>query len=92
MPNLIVLEYFAQFLFQLPLGQHVFYPAPCSLAAFARGHRFRAAFGALDEGIEIVRFFGFAEKLIVDIEMFVFAFAHFWRKAPEINGIDQLSL
>jgi hypothetical protein len=34
-----------------------------------------------------VRFFGFAEKLIVDIEMFVFAFAHFWRKAPEINGI-----
>jgi hypothetical protein len=36
-----------------------------------------------------VRFFGLAKKLIVDIEMFVFAFAHFSRKAPEINRIDK---
>jgi hypothetical protein len=37
-----------------------------------------------------VRFFGFPEKLIVNIEMFVFAFTHFSRKALEINGIEQL--
>jgi hypothetical protein len=36
-----------------------------------------------------VRFFGFPEKLIVDVEMFVFAFAHCSRKALEINRIDQ---
>jgi hypothetical protein len=39
-----------------------------------------------------VCFFGLPEKLIVNIEMFVFAFAHFSRKALEINGIDQLGL
>jgi hypothetical protein len=36
-----------------------------------------------------MRFFGLAKKLIIDIEMFVFAFAHFSRKALEINRIDQ---
>jgi hypothetical protein len=36
-----------------------------------------------------MRFFRLAKKLIVDVEMFVFAFAHFSRKAPEINRIDQ---
>jgi hypothetical protein len=35
-----------------------------------------------------MRFFGFPEKLIVDIEMFVFAFTHCSRKALEINRID----
>jgi hypothetical protein len=35
-----------------------------------------------------VRLLGFTEKLIVDIEMFVFAFAHGSRKALEINRID----
>jgi hypothetical protein len=35
-----------------------------------------------------MRFFGLAKKLIIDVEMFVFAFAHFSRKAPEINRID----
>jgi hypothetical protein len=34
-------------------------------------------------------FFGFAKKLIIDIEMFVCAFAHCSRKALEINRIDQ---
>jgi hypothetical protein len=87
---LFVLEYFAQLLFQLALSEYVFDPAPGSLAAFADSHRFGAALGALNEGIEVVRFFGLPEKLIVYIEMFVFAFTHFSRKAPEINGIDQL--
>jgi hypothetical protein len=36
-----------------------------------------------------VGFFSLAKKLIVDVEMFVFAFAHFSRKALEINRIDQ---
>jgi hypothetical protein len=36
-----------------------------------------------------MRFLGFTEKLFVDVEMFVFAFAHFSRKALEINGIEQ---
>jgi hypothetical protein len=36
-----------------------------------------------------MRFFGFAKKLIVDIKMFVFAFAHCQRKALEINRIDR---
>jgi hypothetical protein len=89
---LIVLEYFAQFLFQLALGEYVFHPTPRCLAAFAGGHRFRTALDALYEGIEVVCFFGLPEKLIVNIEMFVFAFAHFSRKALEINGIDQLGL
>jgi hypothetical protein len=87
---LIVFEYVAQLFFQLPLGQNVFDAAPSCLPAFACGHRFGSAFCALDEGIEVVRFFGFPEKLIVNIEMFVFAFTHFSRKAPEINGIEQL--
>jgi hypothetical protein len=38
-----------------------------------------------------VRFFGLPEKFIVDIKMFVFAFAHCSRKALEINRIDQPS-
>jgi hypothetical protein len=74
---LIVFENIAQFLFQLAFCQNVFDPAPRRLAPFARGHRFRTALGALNEGIEVVSFFGFPEKLIVNIEMFVFAFAHF---------------
>src|SRR5258708_166798 len=86
----IVLEYIAQFLFQLAFRQDVLDPAPRRLAAFARRHCFRAPLRALYEGIKIVRFLGFPEKFIVNIEMFVFAFAHFWRKAPEINSIDQL--
>ena len=87
--GLIVFENFAQFLFQLPLSEYVFHSAPCRLAAFGGGHHFGSPFRALNQGIEVVRFFGFPEKLIVDVEMFVFAFAHFSRKAPEINRIDQ---
>jgi hypothetical protein len=87
---LIVFKYISQFLFQLAFREYVFDAAPSRLAAFTGSHRFGPALGALDEGIEVVRFFGFAEKLIVNIEMFVFAFAHFSRKAPEINRIDQL--
>jgi len=88
----VVFEYFAQFLFQLPLGEHVFHPAPCRLAAFSGGHGLGAPFRTLNQGIEVVRLFGFPEKLIVDIEMFVCTFAHCSRKAPEINRIDQLGV
>jgi hypothetical protein len=87
---LIVFKYISQFLFQLAFCKYVFDPAPSRLAAFTGSHRFGTPFCALNEGIEVVRFFGFPEKLIVNIEMFVFAFAHFSRKALEINGIDQL--
>ena len=45
--------------------------------------------GALQQGIEVMGFFGFAQELIVNIKMFVFAFTHFSRKALEINGIEQ---
>src|ERR1700690_2643023 len=88
----VVFEYFAQFLFQLPLSEYVFHAAPCRLAAFGGGHGLGAPFRALNQGIEVVRLFGFPEKLIVDIEMFVCAFAHCSRKAPEINRIDQLGI
>jgi len=54
----------------------------------ARGG-FGAPFSALQQGIEVVRFFGFPEKLVIDIKMFVFAFAHCSRKALEINRINQ---
>jgi hypothetical protein len=87
---LIVLENIAQFLFQLTLGEYVFHSAPRGLAAFARRRHFWTPFGAFDEGIEVVSLFGFPEKLIVDIKMFVFAFAHCSRKALEINRIDPL--
>src|SRR5450631_2080978 len=87
--GLIVFENIAQFFFQLPLGEHVFHATPSGLAALADGGDFGAPLGALQQGIEVVRFFGFPEKLLVDIEMFVFAFAHWWRKALEINRIDK---
>jgi hypothetical protein len=87
---LIVFKYISQFLFQLAFGENILDPAPSCLAAFTGSHRFGTALSALYERIEVVRFLGFAEKLIVNIEMFVFAFAHFSRKALEINRIDQL--
>jgi hypothetical protein len=34
-------------------------------------------------------FLGFAQELIVNVKMFVFACTHFSRKALEINGIEQ---
>ena len=73
----LVFENVAQLFFQLPLGQDVLDAAPSRLAAFAYRGRFRAALGPFYQRIEVMRFFGFAKKLIVDIEMFVFAFAHF---------------
>ena len=85
----LVFEDFAQLFFQLPLGKDVLDAAPRSLAALAYGNRLGAALRTLDQRIEVMRFFGLAKKLIVDIEMFVFAFAHFSRKAPEINRIDR---
>jgi hypothetical protein len=85
---LIVFEDIAQLFFQLALGDYVFHTAPGSLPAFAHRGRFGTPFGALQHGIELLRFFGFAEKLIVYVKMFVFAFAHCSRKAPEINRID----
>ena len=88
--RLFVLEDIAQLFFQLALGQHVLDAAPRRLPAFITGRRgFRSPFGALDQRIEVMGFFGFAKKLIVDIEVFVVAFAHCSRKALEINRIDQ---
>jgi hypothetical protein len=86
---LIVFEDIAQLFFQLAFGDYVFDSAPSSLATFAHRRRFGAPFGTLQHGIELLRFFGFPEKLIVNVKMFVFAFAHCSRKAPEINRIDQ---
>jgi hypothetical protein len=85
----LVFEDFAQLFFQLPLGKHVLDAAPCRLATLAHGSHLGAALRTLYQWIEVMRFFGLAKKLIIDVEMFVFAFAHFWRKAPEINRIDQ---
>jgi hypothetical protein len=85
----IVFENVAQLFFQLPLGEHVLYTAPSRLAALAYGRRFGAPLGSFQQWIEIMGFFGFAKKLIIDIEMFVCAFAHCSRKALEINRIDQ---
>ena len=84
----LVFEDFAQLFFQLPFGKHVLDPAPRRFAPLAHGGRLGAALRALYQRIEVMRFFSLAKKLIVDIEMFVFAFAHFSRKAPEINRID----
>ena len=86
---LIVFENVAQLFFQLPFGEHVLDTAPGRLPAFADSSGFRPPFGAFYQRIEVMRFFGFAKKLIVDIKVFVFAFAHCWRKALEINRIDQ---
>ena len=85
----LVFEDIAQLFFQLPLGKDVLDAAPRSLAALAHGNRLGAALRTLYQRIEVMRFFGLAKKLIIDVEMFVFAFAHFSRKAPEINRIDQ---
>jgi hypothetical protein len=87
--NSVVFENVAQLFFQLPLRQDVLDPAPSGFAAFDRRGRFGAPFGALQQRIEIMGFLGFTEELFVDVEMFVFAFAHFSRKALEINGIEQ---
>jgi hypothetical protein len=88
-PLSIVFEDIAQLFFQLPLGEHVLDAAPSRLAALTGGRRFGPTFRSALSGIEVMRFFGFAKKLIVDIKMFVFAFAHCSRKALEINRIDQ---
>ena len=85
----LVFEDIAQLFFQLPLGEHVLDAAPRSLATLADGCRLGAALHTFYQRIEVMRFFGLAKKLIVDVEMFVFAFAHFSRKVPEINRIDQ---
>ncbi len=74
----VVLEYLAQLFLQLPFGKHILDPAPCRFAPFAHGGGFRATLGAFDQRIKIVRFLSLAEKLIVDIKMFVVAFAHYF--------------
>jgi hypothetical protein len=85
----IVFEDVFELAFQLAFGQHILDAAPRRFTPFARGGSFGAALGTFYEGIEVMRFFGFAEKLIVDIEMFVIAFNHCSRKTLEINGIDR---
>jgi hypothetical protein len=82
-PCSVVFEYVAQFFFQLPLGEHILHPTPRGLATLARSGGFGTTLRALNQRIEIMRFFGFAKKLIIDIKMFVFAFTHCSRKAPE---------
>src|SRR6202047_1867536 len=84
----LVFEDFAQLFFQLPLGKHVLDAAPRSLATLAHGNRLGAALRAFYQRIEVMRFFRLAKKLIVDVEMFVFAFADFSSKAPEITRFD----
>ena len=86
---LVVLEDVFELFLQLTLGKHVLDTAPGRLAALAGSRGFRPTLGALYQRIEFVSFFGFTEKLIVDIKMFVFAFAHCSRKTLEINRIDQ---
>ncbi len=88
-PLSIVFEDIAQLFFQLPLGEHVLDAAPSRLAALTGSRRFGPTLGAFYQRIEVMRFFGFAKKLIIDIKMFVVAFAHCSRKALEINRIDQ---
>ena len=74
----------------LTLGKHILDAAPGCLAALFTGSRgFGPTLSAFYQRIEVMRFFGFAKKLIVDIKMFVVAFAHCSRKALEINRIDQ---
>src|SRR5882672_6269274 len=85
----LVFEDFAQLFFQLPLGKHILNAAPRNLATLAHGSGLGAALRTFYQRIEVMRFFGLAKKFLVDIEMFVFAFAHFSRKVPEINRIDQ---
>jgi hypothetical protein len=85
----IVFEDIAQLSFQLPLGKDILNPAPGRFAALAGSGGFGSALSAFYQRIEVVRFFGFAKKLVVDIEMFVVAFTHCSRKALEINRIDQ---
>ena len=75
-----------------PTGVRPRRPPPGSrrLCRVCRRRRFGAPFGAFQQRIEIMRFFGFAEKLIVDIEMFVFAFAHFREKPLKSIGSNRL--
>jgi hypothetical protein len=86
--RLIVFEDFAQFFFQLSLGKHVLDTAPGRLSSLSGRRCLWPPLGALHHGIEILRFLGFPKKLVVDIEVFVYAFAHCSRKALEINRID----
>ena len=85
----IVFENVAQLFFQLSLGEYVLDTTPCRLAALGYGRGFGPPLRSFQQRIEIMGFFGFAKKLIIDIEMFVCAFAHCSRKALEINRIDQ---
>jgi hypothetical protein len=88
---LIVFENVFELFFELTFGENVLDTAPRRFAALAGGSRFGPTLRAFYQRIEVMGFFGFAKKLIVDIEMFVFAFAHCSRKTLEINGIDQLN-
>src|ERR1700683_3980049 len=84
--GLIVFENVAQLFFQLPLGEDVLDSTPGGLAAFGGRRGLGPPFCPLQERIEIMGFFGFAKKLIVDIEMFVFAFTHCREKPLKSMG------
>ena len=87
-PPSVVFEYVAKLFFQLAFRENVLDAAPSRLPPLCGGGGFWPALGAFNQRIEIMRFFGLAKKLIVDVKMFVVSFAHFSRKALEINGID----
>ena len=72
--NSVVFEYVFEFFFELPLGKDILDPTPGRFTAFTGRGGLRPTLRALNQRIEIMRLFGFAEKLIIDIEMFVFAF------------------
>jgi hypothetical protein len=85
----IVFENVAQLFFQLSLGEYVLDTTPRRFAALAYGCGLGPPLRSLEQRVEVMGFFGFAKKLIIDIEMLVCAFAHCSRKALEINRIDQ---
>jgi hypothetical protein len=84
--GLIVFENVAQFFLQLPLGKHVLNSAPSSFAAFAGRRYLGPPLGSLQQRIEIMGFFRFAKKLIVDIKMLVCAFTHCREKPLKSMG------
>ena len=88
--NSVVFEYVFEFFLELPLGKDILDPAPGRFTAFTGRGGLRPTLRALNQRIEIMRLFGFAEKLIVDIEMFVFAFHCREKPLKSIGSITQM--
>ena len=89
---LIVPKYIAQFFLQLAFCQDVLDTAPSRLAALAGSRSFRdCSLGAFNERIEVVRFFGFLEKLIVYIEMCSSSRSPIFLKKSPLKSIGSIS-